>query len=46
MKKSEFIGKLIEIEESKNENATITLSYISYLKQQKRLVEVGDVELE
>ena len=46
MKKSELIQKLIEIEEAKEENATITMNYISYLKKIKKLIEEGDIELE
>lgn len=46
MKKSEFIQKMIEIEEEKGDEATITLNYVQHLKQQKRLVEIGDVELD
>ena len=45
MKKSEFIQQLIDIEKESEEKATITLSYIQYLETQKRLVEVGDIEL-
>jgi len=48
MKKSEFIQKLIEIEKEQNpkENETITMPYIYYLEKLKRLVEIGDVELD
>ena len=47
MKKSEMIGKLIEIEKEQDpkEATTITMNYVYYLKKLKRLVEVGDVEL-
>jgi len=46
MKKSELIQKLIEIEKEQGENATITMNYIHYLKKLKKLIEVGDIELE
>jgi len=47
MKKSELIQKLIEIEKKQgNEKATITMNYIYYLEKLKKLVEVGDIELE
>ena len=45
MKKSEMIGKLIEIEKEEEEKTTITMDYIHYLEKIKRLVEQGDVEL-
>jgi len=45
MKKSEFLQRLIEIEKEKKENTTITMPYINYLEEQKKLVEIGDVEL-
>jgi hypothetical protein len=47
MKKSEMIQMLIEIEESdvKNIGTTITMNYIEWLKIQKRLIEIGDVEI-
>ena len=46
MKKSEIIQKLIEIERERGENTTITMNYIDYLKKLKKLIEIGDVELE
>ncbi len=45
MRKSELIQQVIEIEMEKNENWTISMPYIQYLKIQKRLLELGDVEL-
>lgn len=46
MKKSELIQKLIDIEEeSAKADTTITMNYLYYLKKLKRLVEIGDVEL-
>ena len=46
MKKSQFIQKMIDVEKELKQNRTITMDYIEYLKEQKRLVEIGDVELE
>jgi len=45
MKKSELIGKLIAIEKEMKQDRTITMNYIHYLEEQKRLVEIGDIEL-
>lgn len=45
MRKSEVIGKLIEIEKEQIEKARITMDYIHYLEKIKRLVEMGDCEL-
>lgn len=46
MKKSEFLQKLIEIEEESGKDTTIILNYINYLEEKKELIEVGDIELE
>ena len=45
MKKSEIIQKLINIEKEKGEKMTITLDYINYLESQKKLIEIGDIEI-
>jgi len=45
MKKSEIIQKLINIEKEKGEKMTITLDYINYLEEQKKLIEIGDIEI-
>jgi len=45
MKLSEYIQKLIEIEEQKDSNVTITMSYLDYLEEKKKLIEREDVEL-
>lgn len=48
MKKSEFIQKIIDIEKERGENTNVTISmnYIKYLEKMKKLVEIGDIEIE
>ena len=45
MRKSELIQKMIKIEEQSEFRSKITMDYLAYLQMQKRLVEIGDVEL-
>lgn len=47
MKKSEVIQNLINIEKEidPKKESTITMGYIHYLKQIKKLIEVGDIEI-
>lgn len=48
MKKSELIQQMINIQKERKRidgGSTITMDYIHYLEEQKRLVEIGDIEL-
>jgi len=46
MKISEFIQKIIDIEKERGEKATITMNYIDYLKEKKKIIEMEDKELD
>ena len=47
MKKSELIQKIVNIEKEKDpeQKTTISMGYIHYLEEIKKLVEVGDIDL-
>ena len=46
MKRSEMMQKMIDIlNTTEKRNTTITMNYLEYLKEQKRLVEEGDIDL-